>query len=97
MIFTELLTRFPTIRAVGAPTYASSPMVNSIEHQLCNGSDRASGLAGQFQHGVGEDRALPPDHTHTEHDLRASRHMSTRRVSPGKTGWANRVECQPPR
>lgn len=35
VIFTELLTRFPTIRAVGAPTYASSPMVNSIEHQLC--------------------------------------------------------------
>lgn len=34
-LFLELLGRIPTIRAVGAPTYASSPMVSSIEHQLC--------------------------------------------------------------
>lgn len=32
---TELLTRIPTIRAVGPETRASSPMVNSVEHQLC--------------------------------------------------------------
>ena len=34
-LFTELLTRIPTIRAVGEPFYASSPIVNSIEHQHC--------------------------------------------------------------
>ncbi|BDX33675.1 cytochrome P450 [Mycobacterium antarcticum] len=34
-VFTELLTRIPTIRAVGEAKYASSPMVNSIEHQFC--------------------------------------------------------------
>lgn len=32
---TELLTRIPTIRAVGERTRQSSPMVNTIEHQLC--------------------------------------------------------------
>lgn len=35
MAYTELLRRIPTIRAVGPETRASSPMVNSIEHQLC--------------------------------------------------------------
>ncbi len=35
MALTELLTRIPTIRAVGPEVRASSPMVNSIEHQMC--------------------------------------------------------------
>ncbi|BBX67458.1 cytochrome P450 [Mycolicibacterium psychrotolerans] len=34
-LFTELLGRFPTIRSVGEPTYASSPFVSSIEHLNC--------------------------------------------------------------
>lgn len=34
-LITELLTRVPTIRSAGEATYASSPFVNSIEHQMC--------------------------------------------------------------
>ena len=32
---TDLLTRIPTLRAVRPEVRASSPMVNSIEHQMC--------------------------------------------------------------